>query len=498
MRPPLLLVTARRRAPDRLENSLIDAGPDDPSIEALVAAAGPGPLLLGGGEPTLRADLPALLRALCAAGAAPTLDTDGLALSSPAALAALRGAGLAGLRLRLHSLEPEAHDYLEGMPGAHRRALIALARALDDQLPVEVLTPISRPSAPLLLAMARGLAPRGARTAAPRWTLRWPDLADPDLAHLVAVQPRPALIEDHVLAAVREGVSLGLRVQVEGLPSCVAPGLDPALRVAAPALRDPGGFARARAPAARCAGCAEGERAGCPGFSAAWVQRFGDAELRSERPGPRAAPPPPLATASGPPPAPPPRAGRAPLTRPRDLRRLARWPGLAGDPSLATAGAAPAGPLALDLVGPSRAARAALARVAQERPPRLVVGPPDLMDRPDAVDLLRDALRISVPDVIVRARPHGLAAVPDRALVGLRGLQAWVWPLADGAAPDAAGIEALARLHRLSGAAVGVCGGQAPPPAPLLQRDDPAVGAAPCGTMGGAPSSSPSPDAEPL
>jgi len=149
-------------------------------------------------------------------------------------------------------------------------------------------------------------------------------------------------------------------------------------------------------------------------------------------------------------------------------------------------------------VGPSRAARAALARVAQERPPRLVLGPPDLTDRHDAVDLLRDALRISVPDVIVRAKPHGLAAVPDRALVGLRGLQAWVWPLADGAAPDAAGVEALARLHRLSGAAVGVCGGQAPPPAPLLQRDDPAVGAAPCGTMGGAAPSSPSPDAEPL
>lgn len=497
MRPPLLLVTARRRAPDRLENSLRDAGLDDPSIEALVAAAGAGPLLLGGGEPTLRADLPALLRALSAAGATPALDTDGLALSSPAALAALRGAGLAGLRLRLHSLVPEAHDYLEGVPGAHRRALIALARALDAQLPVEVLTPISRPAAPLLLGVARGLAPRGAR-ATPRWTLRWPVLADPDLAHLVAVQPRPSLVEDHLLAAVHEGLSLGLRVQVEGLPACVAPGLDPALRVAAPALRDPGDLARPTGPAGRCAGCAAGEDAACPGFSAAWVDRFGDAELRSERPGPRAAPPPPQAEAGGTPPAPPPRAGRAPLTRPRDLRRLARWPGLAGDPSLATAGAGPAGPLRLALVGPSRAARAALARVAQERPPRLVLGPADLMGRPDAVDLLRDALRISVPEVIVRAAPHGLASVPDRALVGLRGLTAWVWPLPAEAAPDLAGVEALARLHRLSGAVVGVCGGQGAPPAPLLRLDDPAEGAAPCGSMDGAPSSSPSPEAEPL
>jgi hypothetical protein len=497
MRPPLLLVTARRRAPDRLENSLHDAGLDEPSIEALVAAPGAGPVLLGGGEPTLRADLPALLRALRAAGAAPALDTDGLALSSPAALAALRGAGLAGLRLRLHSLVPEAHDYLEGLAGAQRRAVIALGRALDAQLPVEVLTPISRPAAPLLLAMARGLPPRGARPA-PRWTLRWPVLADPELAHLVAVQPRPSLVEDHILAAVHEALSLGLRVQVEGLPACVAPSLDPALRVPSPAQLDPGGLARALAPAARCVGCAMGEAASCPGFSAAWVDRLGDAELRSERPGPRAAPPPPLPTTGGPPPAPPPRAGRAPLTRPRDLRRLARWPGLAGDPSLATAGEGPAGPLRLALVGPSRAARAALARVAQERPPRLVLGPDALMERPDGVDLLRDALRISVPEVIVRAAPHGLAAVPDRALVGLRGLRAWVWPLPVGAEPDLAGVEALARLHRLSGAVVGVCGGQGAAPTPLLRLDDPAEGAAPCGSMGGAPSSSPSPEPEPL
>ena len=82
--------------------------------------------------------------------------------------------------------------------------------------------------------------------------------------------------------------------------------------------------------------------------------------------------------------------------------------------------------------------------------------------------------------------------------MGLRGLSAWIWPLPAGAAPDLAGVEALARLHRLSGAAVGVCGGQGAAPAPLLRLDDPAVGAAPCGSMSGAPSSSPSPEAEPL
>jgi hypothetical protein len=165
--PPSIRITQRARARDRLGRWCADPGPD-PSVAELLALAHPGAILLTGGEPTLRADLPALLAALRDAGSAPLLDTDGAALGGQRAWSALTAAGLAGLRLRVHALQPDAHDYLEGQPGALRRSLAALKMASEAGLPVEIETALSRPTAPSLPGLVSLPAPRSPPSAQAR------------------------------------------------------------------------------------------------------------------------------------------------------------------------------------------------------------------------------------------------------------------------------------------------------------------------------------------
>ena len=437
---PTLIVTERCRARDRL-GRWVDTPAPDPLIDVLVGQVRSGPCVLSGGEPTLRGDLPAIVSALVAVGASPWLDTDGAALGTAAAWAPLLRAGLAGVRLRVHALVAEAHDYLEGQPGALRRSIRAFKQASALGVPIELETALTRPTAPGLAQLAVQLRELGLRPT--RWALRWPHLADPQAAAAVAVQPRPGLMEPSLLSAIDEAMSVGWPVVLIDVPRCAAPGT-PAERFAASPV--------AHGARPRCPGC---PGAACVGFSPAWVERFGDAELRSEGVGPAPSPPAPAARAPADPP--PARMGRAPATRLRAVRQVARWPTFDGDPSL-TSPACPAPALPrLALRGPSRALRQALVTIAQELPQRVILGPIEPVDRADALELVREALRLGVPEVEVEAQPAPLLAAPDRVLVGLRGLRRWTWPLpADTAPPSAAGLDALQRLARLGGAAVGL------------------------------------------
>jgi hypothetical protein len=171
-------VTARLRGTPRLDDPELAAVPEDPSIDALrtLAEDGGRSIVLAGGEPTLRADLPELIAALRGA----SLRTDGLALRSPGAVQPLRAAGLASVRVLLHSAQPAAHDWLVGMPGAARAAMRALQVAAEAGLRTEIEAALTRSTAPVLAQLVelaerlgvravfvRGLADRGAATREP-------------------------------------------------------------------------------------------------------------------------------------------------------------------------------------------------------------------------------------------------------------------------------------------------------------------------------------------
>ena len=152
--PPVehrMIVTGRWRGTGKLERPRLDPPPPDPAIAELVeigrALPAGAALWLTGGEPTLRADLPALIAALSQCGVRVGLCSDGLALPVAGALAPLLASGLSSVRLGLHAARGDAHDWLVGRPGAARRVRKAVGSWRAAGLAVALGASSTRPTA---------------------------------------------------------------------------------------------------------------------------------------------------------------------------------------------------------------------------------------------------------------------------------------------------------------------------------------------------------------
>lgn len=236
------------RAPERLdeEASPLRAGAD---ILADIAAAG-SHWMLTGGEPTLRADLPALL-------AGGGLRTDGLLLSRPGVLTGLKRAGLQRVRVRIHSSRPDAHDWLSGAQGSLRHALRGLQACARAGVPTEAEITITRPTVGHLdetVALVCRLGVRG--VVLRRLTAQGAAEAD-----FIALSPRLGLLHGPLTEAMAAADAAGVPSWTEGIPTCMAPLARPQAK---PTVRAPG-----------CATCPSG----CPGYPEDYASRFGHAEL---------------------------------------------------------------------------------------------------------------------------------------------------------------------------------------------------------------------------
>ena len=452
--PSALIVAAgRTRSPGLLPWPVLSGVPD-PSVASVAEAAGRlgGPAWLGGGEPTLRRDLPALIEAVAGAHPGPVgLDTDGQAVGQPGVAAGLVRLGVGRLRIGLHCGRPDAHDWLVGQPGASRRVRRAITAAAEAGLPVTVRCLVTRPTTDWLEETVRLAARLGAQAID---LVRLPAVG-PSARQFISLSPRLGLAEPYLHAAVAAAQDAGARARLLGFPRCAVPrvpesafGDEPVIVPADPRLDGLRAALAGPMAAAPCPGC-PGAPA-CSGPGGDYVAHFGREEIDSERPAPPGVPraePPVFGHA---PPAPPPRRGRAPATRLRFVRRQVSFPDLGGDPM---AGEIPAPPMSvghLDFSGSSRSVRRAMARICQEGVETLRLEGPGVFGHPDAEGLLRDALRLSLPRVEAAGDVRPLAALSDRAVVGLRGLARVVASTPPGADPDE--IDAvLARLARLAG-----------------------------------------------
>lgn len=203
-------IGGRVRHPSRLDD--VAPAPDRPldDIAAAAADAGSAGIFLTGGEPTLRADLPQLLRALDGAG----MRTDGWALSA-GVVRGLRGDGLAGVVIPLHSARAAAHDWLANAPGAARRAMkaIAVCASAGAGLRVEAEIVLTRPT----LAHISETVEAAARLGAAAIRFRRVTARGPAATDFIALSPRLAqlLPLEHAVLRARE---LGLEVSIEGIP----------------------------------------------------------------------------------------------------------------------------------------------------------------------------------------------------------------------------------------------------------------------------------------
>ena len=272
-----LVVTTRARGGGRLDGPALPELPDPPPDLLADGARGAGRLVLRGGEPTLRPDLPALIAAI-AAIAPPLLRTDGWALTTPGALGPLADVGLAGLRISLHSGRTDAHDWLAGRAGATRAAVRAIRAASEVGLRVELEVAVTRPTA-LHLAETVALAER---LGASRVLIRRPSVGAIAADDVVAVTARLDLLAPQLEAAATGSDRIGL----EGFPRCSTGSAHDLLRPADATelvvVDSPGWSAvqrllRPPVAAARCDDCPGSPR--CPGLCQGYVDVFGSSEL---------------------------------------------------------------------------------------------------------------------------------------------------------------------------------------------------------------------------
>lgn len=219
-------------------------------------ARGDRRLVLTGGEPALRRDLPALVSYARARGAAEVLlETNG-ALITPARAAALAEAGLGTARVHLPRWG-EGLDAITRDEGGFARTLAGLRALAAAGIGLEIAAPIVRANLEEVALLPAALAAAGLPVVA---LLLGVPVEAPDPGALVGLNEAAAAIE----AVVEAAGPLGLTVRMDPaapIPPCVFP--RPA-RVAHLYALTPGGASRPdheRVPA--CARCEA--RSICPG-----------------------------------------------------------------------------------------------------------------------------------------------------------------------------------------------------------------------------------------
>jgi cyclic pyranopterin phosphate synthase len=242
-------------------------------------------LWLGGGEPTLRDDLLALIREARRLGYSQVVvQTNGLRLAYPKYRDALLAAGVTELRLNVKSHRAEVHDRLSrgASHGLLLQAIEGLAGA-PVRLVADVL--LTRSAAAELPETVAFYAARGVR-AFVLWLLSAADSAEPEV---IAEVPRIADLHPALAGAYDAAKRLGASLSSLHTPPCTLP---PSLRVLASSAADLAlvvvgpdkrPFALEDSPfeggalTAACGSCAA--RRSCGGPRADYVALHGDGEF---------------------------------------------------------------------------------------------------------------------------------------------------------------------------------------------------------------------------
>lgn len=181
------------------------------------------------------------------------------------AIAALVAAGVAELRARVYAVDAAAHDYHAGVEGSARATIGMLRAARAAGLRVLVTTPVTRANVRTLAGVPGLLAD----VAVAGWRVLVPGASGGEVAGTrpgVGPPPRLAIVAPYALQAIAAAERAGIVAGIEGVPLCL---LGP--------LRDRSVPLPARAYGAACDVCPG--RADCPGVDAAYLERFGAAEL---------------------------------------------------------------------------------------------------------------------------------------------------------------------------------------------------------------------------
>ncbi|MFT7592734.1 MAG: radical SAM protein with 4Fe4S-binding SPASM domain [Paracoccaceae bacterium] len=123
---------------------LKDGGQDELSTDDIkrvlgeIAETGPEAMVvLTGGEPTLRPDLPELAEHANGLGLMVVVGTNGMSLT-PARVKALQAAGVAGMGISVDSLDRDVHDAFRGLKGAWVRTMAGIDACKDAGMAFQI------------------------------------------------------------------------------------------------------------------------------------------------------------------------------------------------------------------------------------------------------------------------------------------------------------------------------------------------------------------------
>ena len=131
-------------------------------LDDAVAAHRPAKVRFGGGEPTIRKDLPALVAFARGLGVeVVTVQTNGYMLAYRDYLARLKDNGLSGVNISLRGAGRATVERLTGITGSHGHAAAAIDHVLALGLPLELDVLVTKPALAELPALTADLLSRG-------------------------------------------------------------------------------------------------------------------------------------------------------------------------------------------------------------------------------------------------------------------------------------------------------------------------------------------------
>jgi len=118
-------------------------------------------LVMTGGDPLKRADLPELIRHAVAVGLQPAMTPSATPLATFEAFEQMRAAGVRALGISLDGADAATHDAFRGLDGSFDRTMRMLDFARTLEMPVQVNTTITRRNVAQVDAIAELLAAKG-------------------------------------------------------------------------------------------------------------------------------------------------------------------------------------------------------------------------------------------------------------------------------------------------------------------------------------------------
>ncbi len=182
------------------------------ALDALDAIAPTDVLVLVGGEPTLRSDLPALVRRAKQHGVTRiVLRTNARRLAYASYAAELAAAGVDGLDVGLHGSSAAMHDYHTNVSGSFAQTVRGVSHAVKAGMRVAVTCVVTRSNFRHLAEVVQ----RGETLGVAVVQFRSPDLTGRAAMARERIVAHPELVVAHLRRAREQGRRLGVAVMID-------------------------------------------------------------------------------------------------------------------------------------------------------------------------------------------------------------------------------------------------------------------------------------------